>query len=139
MKLSEYKPVTLPLRIQVGRKEYSLSNNRQRTWHYQQQANIKKVFEVTATMKMIEERWQPIHRDLFPIGIRYGYYLPPNGDFENYHALISKYFQDAMEMKGYIPDDTPKYIVESTVRYLGTRYKKDGEPEVVISLYEPGE
>lgn len=134
MQLSEYKPIALPLRLQVGRKLYSLSNNRQRNWHFQEQANIKKNFEVRASLEFILAKWIPV--ESFPIGIRYEYWLPPNADYENYHALICKYFQDAMVKKGIIPDDSTKYIVESTVRYLGTRRKKDGEPEVIISLYE---
>ena len=134
MELSEYRPITLPLEIAVGRKNYRLSSNNQKKWYFHLEYHIKARFQQVAQVILIMERWKPIEQ--FPIGIRYEYWLPPNADYENFHALVCKYFQDAMVQMKLIPDDNPVYIVESTVRYMGTRYKNDGIPEVIISLYE---
>ncbi len=105
--------INLPLCVKSGKKNYWLTLNNYRNWHFQVSNNVKKKFKKMITDQLdFEIKGQ--------VKIQYYYYSPNNAvrDLMNVTSVIDKFFQDALVENGCIEADDLSIVPEVNCKFV---------------------
>lgn len=69
----------------------------------------------------------------WPVKIRYRYFLARKGDVANVHAVVDKFFLDALVELGRLPDDNVQFVVGADYMFAGI---DRGNPRCEIEIVE---
>lgn len=128
----EYK-FTAPLFIRMGKKKpknYWLTLNNYRNWHFQVSNNVKKLFKETVAIPKkecaIKEK----------VTITYTFYYPNlmKRDIGNSLAVIDKFFADALVESNWLEDDNYEFVNKIIGKFGGIDKEN---PRVEIELKTP--
>lgn len=122
-------PLYLTLqRKKVADKRISLNLNVYRNMFHQISNEAKHKYKEEMTAQIQEMR------DLvWPIKIKYRYFLKVKSDVANIHAVVDKFFCDAIVEFGKIPDDNVDYVVGGSYVFAGYDRKN---PRCEITIIE---
>lgn len=119
--------VTLPRKSSAG-KRISLNLNTYRNLHFQ----ISNKAKVAYKQAMLPQICR-LHRLQWPVKIRYRYFMRQDGDVANIHAIVDKFFLDALVELGKLPDDSIKFVVGASYTAVGIDRKN---PRCEIEIME---
>lgn len=122
-------PIYLELpRKKSANKKIALNMNSYRNMHYHISNQCKAHYK-----EIMREQIQAITRLTWPVKIKYNYYLKIKSDVSNIHAVVDKYFCDALVELGRLPDDNINYIVGASYMFAGYDRKN---PRCEIEILE---
>jgi len=124
--------ITMPLRMQVGRKKYTLSLNVYRNLHYQVANKLKKLYKEEVKYRL-SSLWKIELEPPISLVLIYYNWTKRESDLENFCTIQAKFFQDAIVELWYLPDDNYKYITE--LRFVYGGYDQ-GNGRVEISILQ---
>jgi len=112
--------IKLPLHIKIGNKNYYLSLNNYRNWHYHKNNIIKQTFKDLPIFFTLKD----MNID-YPIELEYSFYFPDKRtrDLSNFISVVSKFVEDALTYHNVIKDDNYKIIRKVTGIYKGIDHK----------------
>ena len=119
--------VTLHSKRSAG-KRISLNLNNYRNLHFQVSNKAKIAYKQLMIPQICS-----LHRLQWPVKIRYRYYLRQKCDVGNIHAIVDKFFLDALVELGKLPDDSIKFVVGASYTAAGIDRKN---PRCEIEIME---
>lgn len=123
--------ITLP-RKRIAGKRIQLNLNVYRNLHHQSNNQVKRQYK-----EEMREKIQEIIKLTWPIKIKYRYFFRVDCDVANFHAIVDKYFCDALVELGRIPDDSVKYIVGASYMFAGFDQKNPRCEIEILENYQP--
>jgi len=123
--------ITLPRKKSAG-KRIPLNLNSYRNLHH----HISNAVKVQYKEEM-RQQIQAIIKLTWPIKIKYRYFLKVKSDVANVHAIVDKFFCDALVELGRLPDDNINYIVGASYMFAGFDRKNPRCEIEFLENYQP--
>lgn len=119
--------ITLPRKRSAG-KRIQLNLNVYRNLHHQSSNKAKQQYK-----EEMRGQIQEIVKITWPVKIRYRYFMASKGDVANVHAVVDKFFLDALVELGRLPDDNVQFVVGADYMFAGI---DRGNPRCEIEILE---
>jgi len=123
--------ITLPRKKSAG-KRIALNLNSYRNLHHHISNQAKVQYK-----EEMREQIQEIIKIVWPVKIKYRYYLKVKSDVANIHAVVDKFFCDALVELGRLPDDNITYIVGASYMFAGYDRKNPRAEIEILENYQP--
>lgn len=121
--------ISMPLRVVVGRKKYTININPYRNWHYHTKNKVKKAYQDLALAKI----YKLPKMDKFKLEFKFIKGTNVRTDRDNFCDLHAKFFCDALTVNGIIPDDNDDHLISKS-NCSGPIDRKN--PRMEITIYD---
>jgi hypothetical protein len=113
-------------------KRISLNMNWYRNAHHHINNEVKSLYK-----EEMRKQIQQIVKLVWPVKIKYRYFLKVKSDVANVHAVVDKFFCDALVELGRIPDDNIQYVVGASYVFAGYDRKYPRCEIEILENYQP--
>lgn len=97
-----------------GSKKIALNLNVYRNMHHHINNQVKKAYKELMRGQLV--KMQPLK---WPVKVKYHYYLRQKCDVGNIHAVVDKFFLDALVELGRLPDDNIQFVSGASYMFAG--------------------
>lgn len=119
-------PLYLPTTFKVNKNNFATLNlNNYRNWHYQTSNKVKKTFKEYVKKDL---EWKEF---TVPYWLSMTIYYKRISDLDNWEAVITKFFNDALVELWCVPDDNMKYYTKKDIKVW---WKDVENPRVEIDI-----
>lgn len=125
-----------PLYVMVprknGAKKIALNLNVYRNMHHHINNQVKKAYKELMRGQLV--KLQPLK---WPVKVKYRYYLRQKCDVGNIHAVVDKFFLDALVELGRLPDDNIQFVAGASYMFAGIDRKNPRCEIEFLENYQP--